>query len=424
MIKKYKTLILLSVVTISLLGCGKKDATTQAETNESLTPVQIAKVVEGDIDQKAGVTGKLQPKNTVLVSPKVSARIAQINVELGTQVKEGDVLFTLDSTDLANTLAQEQAALEMAQANLKQAQTNQVNGKEQAENSVLTAKNTLDQTNQALQDAQTNEQRVKQLFTAGASSTADLEKAQTNLKNAETAYKNAQVSLDQSNQSLSHARQQDSIEVAQASVKQASVRVQNAKDQLANATVTSPISGVVSMVNGAAGQMAGAQTTVVTIVQVDPILVKAYLSEQERIGVNVGTKAEIEISSLNKKLEAVVSAVSPVIDSQLKAYPVEISISNPSAELQSDLVANVKFENQNSPTVKSLVIPYTAIVEEQGKKYVYQLNDSVVKKVEITTDVETSEQATVKSGLTVGDEIVVRGQSLLTDGAKVQVQKT
>jgi HlyD family secretion protein len=424
MIKRCTSLILLSILTISLVGCGKKDAASVAQFTDTLTPVQAAKVVEGSIDEKAGVTGTLQPKKTVLISPKVSAKINQINVQLGDHVNEGDVLFTVDSTDLANSVAQEQAAYEMAQASLKQSQTNQVNGTDQAENSIVTAQNTLAQTEHALKDAQTNEQRIKQLAAAGATSTAELDKAETELKNAETAYKNALVAIDQAQQSLSHAEQKDSIEVAQASVKQASVKLENARGQLANATVTSPITGIVSAVNGAAGQMAGAQTTVVTIVQVDPIIAKAFLSEQERIGVKVGTKAEVEISSLNKKLEATVTAISPVIDPQLKAYPVEISIPNPSLDLQADMVVNVKFANQSSNAAKSLIIPYKAIVEEQGKKYVYKLNGSVVKKTEITTDAETSEQAAVKSGLSVDDQIVVRGQSLLKDGAKVQIQKT
>lgn len=423
--KTFTSLILVSVLAVSLMGCGKEEETAApVQAEESLTPVQTAKVVEGTLDIKAGITGTLQPKETVLVSPKVSAKISKVNVELGDPVKAGDVLFTMDATDLSNVVHQEQAAYDYAAATLKQIETNKVNGTNQAEESLKLAQNTLVQRKQALDVAKANLQRIQQLFASGATSAVEVEGAETNLQAAETAYQNAQVAVQQAEATLNHARKVVDIEVAQAALKQASVRLQNAREQLANSTVVSPISGVVSVVNGATGQMAGPQSPVVTVVQIDPIIAKAHLSEQERNGIKVGTRAEIEVPSLNQKLEAAVSALSPVIDPDLKAYPVEFSIPNSALTLQADMVVNVKFADQGYQATKALIIPTSALVQEQGKRYVYKLNGDTVQKTEVTLGEETSTQTIVKTGLKADDEIVTRGQSLLKDGAKVKVQKT
>ncbi|MGA3513576.1 efflux RND transporter periplasmic adaptor subunit, partial [Lactiplantibacillus plantarum] len=107
------------------------------------------------------------------------------------------------------------------------------------------------------------------------------------------------------------------------------------------AVVTAPISGFVSSVNGAVGQIASQGTPVVVIVNTNPLLVKANLSEQDITKVKVGTAVKVNIPMLGKEVEAKVSAVSPVMNSQLKAYPIEISIPNPSNELKADMVVNV-----------------------------------------------------------------------------------
>ncbi|MCK9906329.1 efflux RND transporter periplasmic adaptor subunit, partial [Frankia sp. Cpl3] len=129
---------------------------------------------------------------------------------------------------------------------------------------------------------------------------------------AQTAYDNAKQSLDAS-------QKKSGIGVSEASVAQAKVALDNAREQLANATVTSPISGYVSQVRGHVGEMASPQSPVVTVVNTNPLLVKANLAEQEVTGVKVGSKVKVELSALKKEVEGTITAVSPVMDPALKA---------------------------------------------------------------------------------------------------------
>lgn len=434
--RKMQSLALMLVLSIGVLGCSNSEDVTQAD-EVATVPVQVETVTEGNVEARAGISGKLAPNESVQVAPKVNGKISKIHVTLGQQVKQGDILYRLDQTDLANAVKQAQAAYDLAIANLKQSENSSKQGITQAEStvdqmrhSIAQSENGLIQARQALQDAQMNEQRTRQLFEAGAVPVVEMEKAQTALKNAEIAVKNAETSLanakssfENAQKSLQSAQSKTAVAVGKASVNQALVNLQNAKDQLANADVRAPIFGVVSLVQGATGQMASPQAAVVHIASMDPMVVKANLSEQEITSIALGNKVALDIPALKKKLEATVTAISPVMDPQLKAYPIEISIPNSSGELKADMVVDVKISAAKDKDEKSLVIPRKAIIEEQGKRYVYKLKGDIAKKVEVETGKETSEAVEVKTGLAVNDKVVVKGQTLLQDGSNVEIQQ-
>lgn len=404
--KRIQGIGLLLSLTLVLSACtGQKAPVTATEESKPI-PVQVDTAKQGSINQAAGITGKLSPSKEVALTPKVGGKLVAVNAELGQYVKQGQVLFSLDKTDLNNSVQQAEASYKLALASLKQSDTSTSQGLE-------SAKNGLRQAEQALADAQKNQQRMSQLFNEGAISAQQLEQAKTQLTNAQTAYDNAKQSLDAS-------QKKSGIGVSEASVAQAKVALDNAREQLANATVTSPISGYVSQVRGHVGEMASPQSPVVTVVNTNPLLVKANLAEQEVTGVKVGSKVKVELSALKKEVEGTITAVSPVMDPALKAYPVEITLANTSNQLKADMVVSVKLSKQQAQQL--LIIPRKAAFDENGKRYVYKIEGDTAKKIEIVTGEESSDQIEVKQGLADGDKIVVRGQTMLKDGAKVQIQ--
>lgn len=433
---KMKRHILVStlVFSLALTACSKSEPVMQTAAEEQIVPVQAEKVVEGTIEERASITGKLSPDETVDISPKVSGKIQAIHVTLGQQVKQGDVLFNLDQTDLANSVKQAQAAYNLALASLKQAESSAVQGVDQAEsdvvqyeNAIIQAQNTIAQQEQALQNATLEEQRTRQLHQAGAVSDAELERAETALKNAQlalenarTALANAQTSYDNAKNNLNHAKNKNGVQVSKASVDQARVSLENAQSQLSNAKVIAPISGIVSVVHGSTGQMVSPQMAVISIARIDPLKVKAHLSEREVTSVQVGSTVAVDIPALNKKLDAKVTAISPIMNNDVKAYPIEISIPNPNQELKADMVVHVRFGSDHAE--KYAIISRSALIEEQGKQYVYKLDGDRAVKVEVTTGKETSNQIEIKSGLTKDDQVVIKGQTLLADGVKIQIQ--
>ncbi|MBW5467272.1 efflux RND transporter periplasmic adaptor subunit [Brevibacillus formosus] len=407
--KLSKKPVILALLAITLVaGCSSPQAETPpTETVEAATPVQVETVATGTVVSDSGLTAKLAPSEEVQVSPKMGGKISSLPVKLGQYVTKGQVLFKLDEKDLVNSVKQAEAAYNVSKASLNQAGSSSDQG-------LVQAKNSLKQAETALQDAKVNQQRMQQLFSQGAISAQQMEQANSQLTTAQTSYDNAQ-------QALQSAGQKTSVQVSEASVQQAQVSLQNAREQLANATVTSPINGYISSVNGAVGQMTG-QQPVVVVVNTNPLLVKANLSEADITKVKVGTIVKVNVQSTGKTIDAKVTAMSPVMDTQLKAYPVEITIPNPSNELKSDMVVNVTFPSVGESGAKSIVVTRGAVFDRDGKQYVFKLEGDIAKQVEVTTGKSSSDQIEILTGLSAGDKIVVKGQTLLQDGGKVTIQ--
>ncbi|GED72259.1 RND transporter [Brevibacillus reuszeri] len=402
--------VILALLAITLVaGCSSPQAATPPTENvETVTPVQVETVKTGSVSSEAGISAKLAPSEEVQVAPKMGGKITALPVKLGQYVEKGQLLFKLDETELQNSVRQAEAGLRVAQANLNQTGSSSDQG-------LVQAKNSLKQAETSLADAKVNQQRMQQLFNQGAISAQQMEQANSQLTTAQTSYENAQ-------QSLQAAQQKTGVQVSEASVNQSAVSLANAREQLANATVTAPISGFVSSVNGAVGQMSG-QSPVVVIVNTNPLLVKANLSEADITKVKVGTVVKVNVQSTDKMIEAKVTAVSPVMDSQLKAYPIEISIPNPSNELKSDMVVNVTFPSATSEASNTIVISRKAVFDRDGKRFVFKLEGETAKLTEVTTGKSSSDLIEVTNGLAAGDQVVVKGQTLLQDGSKTSIQK-
>ncbi|MDQ0492632.1 efflux RND transporter periplasmic adaptor subunit [Paenibacillus brasilensis] len=439
------TTLLLSV---ALAGCGGGEAPAAAPAAQMAIPIQVTKVAKGSIADSTGIVGSFAPKDTAQVSPKISGKIESINLTVGQKVNKGDVLFTIDQKDLKDTITQNQESYQVTLANLKQAESGAAQSVQQAESSVDQAKSALVQQDSSITQAQNslvdaqnsvnNAQstltRNQQLFSAGAVSQSDLEqseiafkKAQTALENAQIALHNAQTSKESAQttynnalKSLRLAQQKTGIDVARASVNQAKASLDTARSQLANAIVRSPMSGTISVVSGTTGQMVSPQSAVVTIANTNPILAKINVSEEDLTKLNVGSTVTVGVDSLGKRIDAKVTAVNPVMDNDLKAYPVEISVPNPSGEFKSGMVVNVYMKTE---APRNILVTQDAILEQAGKKYAYVVEGTVAKRVEVQTGQESAKQVEVTKGLTEGQNVVVKGVSLLSDGAKINVVK-
>ncbi|APB69319.1 efflux RND transporter periplasmic adaptor subunit [Paenibacillus peoriae] len=439
------TTLLLSV---ALAGCGGGEAPAATTTAQQAIPVQIAKVAKGSINDSTGIIGSFAPKETAQVSPKISGKIQSINLTVGQKVSKGDTLFTIDQKDLQDAIKQSQESYQVALANLKQAESGAAQSVQQAESSVDQAKsalvqqdNTITQAQTSLVDAQSSVRdaqntlnRNQQLFSAGALSQSELEQsqiahrraltavenAQITLHNAQTSKESAQTTYSNAQKSLRLAQQKTGIDVARASVNQAKSSLDTARSQLVDSVVKAPISGTISVVTGTQGQMVSAQSAVATIANTNPIIAKVNVSESELLKLQVGSSVTVGVDSLDKRIEARVSAVNPVMDNDLKAYPVEISVPNGSGELKSGMVVTVYMKSE---APKNILVSQDAITEQAGKKYAYVVEGTVAKRVEVQTGQESAKQIEVTKGLAEGQNVVVKGVSLLTDGAKINVVK-
>ncbi|MEK5320287.1 efflux RND transporter periplasmic adaptor subunit [Paenibacillus sp. FSL L8-0644] len=240
-----------------LAGCSSNSGAAQ----DMVVPVKISQAQQGIIGQGNIYTGTVTPSETVNIVPKVGGKVVELPVDIGSEVKKGQVLFKLDDKDMRNNVAKARAAAAAAAAGVSTAQAshestmvqansglvqsksgviqsqsaiNQAQGAinqattavEQATHGVSSAANTVKQTQQALADAQKNVTRTQSLFDAGASTQAQLEQAKTAVVNAEAAYNNAQNA---------QANAQDQLVAAQKALTTARNSYDSAKNSYSNA---------------------------------------------------------------------------------------------------------------------------------------------------------------------------------------------
>lgn len=450
------------VLTSTLLaGCGKSDqpaAAPQAKT----VPVEVMTAKQGTLDKGRVLTGTAQPLQQANIVPKVSAKVTSIQVKVGQKVSAGDVLFRLDDKDLRNAVAQAQQTVALSRASLAQAQLQQRNGIDSAQTGVNQANNGLSQANAAYEqaknsleqaeagitraqqgynDAKTNADRTAMLFQQGAVTKQNLEQAQTQLKNAEIALKEAQISKQNADASrrsaeqsrknaqssmktaqdqVSNAKRGEAIEVSRQQLNQAELNLKIAQDNLNNAVVTAPISGTIGAINGEVGDFSSPQSPFMILANLETA--KAVINVPENM-INLftmGQAVNIDIPSVKLQRSGKVASISP-INQQSKGYPVTIEVPNQDGKIKGGMILQVSVLTPD--TKRGIVVPTTALLSADGKSYVYVAQgDKPVRKT-ITIVEQNSDQSLV-NGLAAGDQVVVKGQSLISDDAKLSVKKS
>ena len=252
--------------------CYAQAASAQKNTGEAEVPISV-----GDAGQQLLLVGDIEPQARVFVFPKVPGKIEQLNVEVGSAVREGDVLAVIEHEELELGVRQARAIVESAKASLEQAEAlseiNVTSKTEQAQAGLSAARATyeqakdlsltqtrtqvaqaqalleaakatlrkaeegarkqerkqveaaLEQAKANLANARSNYDRAKKLYEQGAISKQTYEGAETQFSVAEAQYETAVQQLDLVQEG---AREED-IEAAKAQVRQAEAALEMAK---------------------------------------------------------------------------------------------------------------------------------------------------------------------------------------------------
>lgn len=443
---KNKTLFaaisLLLVATPGLTGCSSN--VIEVSSQELSVNVKTATAYEGFLNNGPIFTGTVQANEEVTVVPKLSGRIASIPVEVGMTVKKGDLLFSLEDQDLKNQSLQSEAALGVAKSGIEAAKSSYKNGVIAAENGLNQAASTVSQLKNSLEeinasekkiaknlaDAQANLNRTKELFAAGAVSKSQLEQAETAFVTAESAMKSvevsrkttqdklatAQVAYNNAKTQLQIAKENPQVTVSEEQLKQAEAAAQIVNHNLGEASIVSPIAGTISSVNSAVGEIVGPQTATVVVSDISNVRALVYVPAEKINTISVGDAVQVKIAAADTSSIGKVSNVSPVSVNG-KGYPVEITVGNSELKLKPGMVSEVMFIDDEQS--KGTIIPAKALVEKDGKIFVYVVEDGHAKLTEVEVGQTTDSQVSVKSGLNANDKVVTTKVEVLEDGMNI-----
>lgn len=340
------------------------------------------KIQTKDISQTIEAVGKVYAKDQVDVGAQVSGQIIKLYVDVGTHVKQGDLIAQIDKDKQQNDLDITKAQLESAKANLESKKI-------------------------ALEIASKQYQREQKLYAVKASSLENLETQKNNyyILKANVAELNAQVV-------------------------QFEITLKNAQKDLGYTTITAPMDGVVINVAVDEGQTVNANQntpTIVRIANLDEMEVRMEIAEADVSKIKVGT--ELDFSLLNdpqKTYHAKIASIDPadteVSDSSTSSSS---SSSNSSSSNSSNAiyyyakfyVANkddflrIGMSIQNEIVVASvkavLAVPTYAIKSDPKGYYVEILENQKAVKKYVKLGIKDSINTQILEGVNENEELIV-----------------
>lgn len=255
---------LIPVMMLGSAGCHPKPKVATQSVAKPVS-VRVAPAQREKVMRRLILNGTVEPRSEVKIVPKIAGRVLDTLVDEGDAVSKGQLLATLETTELEWQLQQQQANLQTAQANLDKAMT--------------------------------DVRRTKELYDQGATSLQQYEGAQTQLK------------------------------IATAQIKQLRASIEQVKTQLDHGRVKSPLKGTVIVRHTEIGALAGAGAPMFTVAETGNMNVIVQVPEQELAHLHVGSPVEISSTVFpGRTFAARVSKINPAVNPQTRLIKVQLDL--------------------------------------------------------------------------------------------------
>lgn len=239
---------------------------------------------------------------------------------------------------------------------------------------------------------------------------------------------NTQVQLE--NMRLTYQRLLELFEVGGVSQQeldntklQLDVAETNLRNLQENTSLLSPINGVVTARNYDVGDMYSGQFPIVTVMQIDPVKLTINVSESYFTKLKKDMPVEVRFDVFGDEVfEGKVTLVYPTIDEMTRTFTVEITLPNKDMRVRPGMFARVRV---NFGVENRIVIPDLAVVKQpgSGERFVYVYDNGKVVMNRIELGKRLGDEYELVSGVEEGTQVVVAGQSRLSNGSEVEVVK-
>ena len=368
-----------------------------------ISRLRIAEVTRGTLVRDASVNGRVVAAvSPTLYSPAAST--VTLKIRAGDKVRKGDLLAVLDSPDLSNQLAREQATLAQLEAQVARQRI-------LAEKQRLLARRDADEAEVARLGAERILTRTEGGFKAGAIAEVDYLRAQDALKSAEIRARQASQA---SQLEIKDVALETSTRVSELQRQRLAVAdMQRRVDEL---NVRSPVDGVVGTLSVADRTVVAANTALMTVVDLSRLEVELEIPESYADDLGLGMNVEVNIGST--QATGKLSALSPeVVRNQVLAR-VRFDGQQPAGLRQSQrLTARILIEEK--PDV--LMLPRGPFVENEGGRAAYVMDGDVAVRRPIQIGATSVSAVEIVSGLQASERVVVSGTDTFEDAERVSI---
>ncbi|MGB6691858.1 MAG: efflux RND transporter periplasmic adaptor subunit [Terracidiphilus sp.] len=391
---------------IALIAGCKKEAAPEVEVT-----VQAEHPEQGAIAEHITADAVLAPLAQAAIVPKVTAPVKEFYVQRGSRVKEGELLATLENSDLAAAAMDNKGSYEAAKAAFATATKAQVPEEMQkADLDEAQAKANLDLNRSIVKSR-------KELFAEGAIPGRDLDTAEAALVQAQAAYDAASRHLE----SMKSVSREAALNSAQGQLTSAEGKFQGAEAQLNYTEIHSPIDGVVTDRPLFAGETPAAGAPLITVMDTSSLLAKTHIAQSLAQQMKVGDDASVRVPGVDDPVPAKVALIGPALDPGSTTVEVWLKIDNKNGALK--VGTPVKAIVTGRIVAQALKVPLSAILTAQdgSKSAMVVGSDGAAHRKPVKVGIEDGDDVQVISGVSPSDMVITGGAYALEDGTKVKV---
>jgi len=342
--------------------------------------VEVTPVRQGIVRDLRTFTGTLISQSQFEVAPKIGGRLERLAVNIGDPVERNQLVAELDDDEFVQQVEEARAELQVAQANLEEART-------------------------ATQVTQREYERVQTLRQQRIASESELDRTRAQF-----------------------LAQQAKVKVAQAQVAQRQAALKTAEVRLSYTRVRA------SWQNGDGlrvvgerfvdeGTMLAANTSIISVLDLDPLIAVVFAAERDYARLRIGQPAMITVDALPRRsFPAEIVRLAPLLREASRQARVEIRVPNPESVLHPGMFARAQVELDRED--EAVIVPIAAIVRQNERQGVFiaDLEQKTAHFVEVELGITEGEQAQIIAPALSG-HVVTLGQHLLDDGAAINVSE-
>jgi HlyD family secretion protein len=368
-------LIVAIVAVAAWLAIGLNRAVTVETTSVSLAyPSQGVTLINA--------TGYVVAGRKAAVASKASGRLEWLGVTEGSRVKEGDVIARLENNDVAAQVQQAEANVRVARGQREQAEAE-------------------------LRDATQALERAKDLFAKNFIAESALDTAIAR-----------------------HDKARAAVSAAKGSLAAAEANLNSARVAFDYTLIRAPFDGVVLTKHANVGDVITpftsameAKGAVVTMADMSTLEVEADVSESSLHQVRVGQPCEIQLDAIpDARFSGTVSRIVPTVDRTKATVLVKVGFDQLDPRVLPDMSAKVAFlsrpltAHEKQPRT---VVNAAAVIERDGRPAAFAVRDGRAAQIALVTGERIGDLLEIKSGLKVGDSVVLKPGARLKNGARV-----
>jgi HlyD family secretion protein len=351
--------------------------------------VSATKTEVGGRQALLNASGYVTPRRRATIAAKITGRVTSVHFDEGTRVQEGQLLATLDDSDVQRALESAKADRDSAQAAIADFQVQ-------------------------LKNAEIELGRAQKLQAAGVQTQENLD--------------NAVMATDSLKAKIALAKQQ---------VLASASRINEAQQAVDNTIIRAPFAGIVVSKDAQVGEIispisAGGgftRTGIATVVDMKSLEMEIDVNESYISRVTPGQRVEAYLDAYpDRKLTGFVRTVIPTADRQKATVKVRITFDKIEDFILPDMGIKVTFlgaEEKEKPGANPAVaiVSQDAIREDGSQKIVYLVKNDHAERRAVNVGGNRGSDVEILAGLAPGDVVVIKPPQNLKDGDAIEVKK-